>query len=287
MKIVVGVDGSKYSQWAMEWVGRLPLMSPAQIVAVHVVDINGVRGPFVFQPHVLGNEPFIRTELERLENQAKEIKTATQERLAAIGLNGKVKLDHGRISETILRYAVRAGLVVLGHRGLDALDRFLIGSVSAQVTHHAPCSVLIVKQVPRDVQHILLAVDGSRASDKAVKFLVNKLKPMAGHPYEGTAEANVSVIYVRPQHQVYEDVGRSLIRRYAEQLSKVGYPVQEVLRSGHAADEILKYAEDQKPDLILCGARGLGAVRRLLLGSVSTRLLQHSACSVLVVRGTE
>mgnify|MGYP003346169552 CR=1 FL=1 len=43
-------------------------------------------------------------------------------------------------------------------------------------------------------------------------------------------------------------------------------------------------ARQHQADLVICGAKGLGAVGRLLLGSVSTRLAQHSPCSVLVVR---
>jgi len=43
-------------------------------------------------------------------------------------------------------------------------------------------------------------------------------------------------------------------------------------------------AKKHQADLIICGAKGLGAVGRLLMGSVSTKLAQHSPCSVLVVR---
>jgi nucleotide-binding universal stress UspA family protein len=46
----------------------------------------------------------------------------------------------------------------------------------------------------------------------------------------------------------------------------------------------MKAASQQKADLIVMGAKGLGAVARFLLGSVSTRVVQHSSCSVLVVR---
>ena len=46
----------------------------------------------------------------------------------------------------------------------------------------------------------------------------------------------------------------------------------------------MKVAERHKADLIICGAKGLGAVARFLLGSVSTKLVQHSECSVLIVR---
>ena len=53
---------------------------------------------------------------------------------------------------------------------------------------------------------------------------------------------------------------------------------------GKPADEILTVAKQDKADLIVTGAKGLGAIRRVLLGSVSTRVVQHAHCGVLVVR---
>ena len=53
--------------------------------------------------------------------------------------------------------------------------------------------------------------------------------------------------------------------------------------SGDAADGILAVAEAVKADLIVVGARGLGAVERFVRGSVSTKIAHHSPCDVLIV----
>jgi nucleotide-binding universal stress UspA family protein len=74
------------------------------------------------------------------------------------------------------------------------------------------------------------------------------------------------------------------VKRYADQFAKAGFDIEEAPRLGKPADEILKVAKQHKADLIVTGAKGLGALGRALLGSVSTRVVQHSACSVLVVR---
>ncbi|MDN5942768.1 MAG: universal stress protein, partial [Nitrospira sp.] len=50
------------------------------------------------------------------------------------------------------------------------------------------------------------------------------------------------------------------------------------------AEEIMKASVERDADLIVMGAQGLGAIDRFLLGSVSTRVVQHAACAVLVVR---
>lgn len=54
---------------------------------------------------------------------------------------------------------------------------------------------------------------------------------------------------------------------------------------GRPADEILAATSEKDVDLVVVGARGLGLVKRLLLGSVSERVLHEAECSVLVVKG--
>lgn len=56
---------------------------------------------------------------------------------------------------------------------------------------------------------------------------------------------------------------------------------------GHPAATIIRVAEDEKCDLILLGSRGLGEVKRFLLGSVSDAVVHHAHCPVLIVRQRE
>ncbi|HYR60842.1 MAG TPA: universal stress protein, partial [Nitrospiraceae bacterium] len=67
-------------------------------------------------------------------------------------------------------------------------------------------------------------------------------------------------------------------------LLKAGFTAEPVYQLGKPAEEIMKVASKQHADLIVMGAKGLGAIARFLLGSVSTRVVQHANCSVLVVR---
>ena len=59
------------------------------------------------------------------------------------------------------------------------------------------------------------------------------------------------------------------------------------VREGHPADEVLKFINEQSIDLVALGARRLGAISRLLLGSTSEAVLTHAPCSVLIVRHKE
>ena len=65
---------------------------------------------------------------------------------------------------------------------------------------------------------------------------------------------------------------------------KAGFRAEAMCQLGKPAEEVIKVAAAQHTDLIVMGAKGLGAIARFLLGSVSTRVVQHAHYSVLVIR---
>ena len=76
---------------------------------------------------------------------AKTLKRAKQQ-LVVLKLKGTTCKEQGSVASVILKHAPNQdGLLVVGSKGLDALDRFLLGSVSTRVVQHANCSVLIVR----------------------------------------------------------------------------------------------------------------------------------------------
>lgn len=285
MKVLVATDGSKYGQWAIEWVGQLPLTVKPVVRVLHVVDVAALRAPFMIQPVVVGTERYIQQEIKRLEDRAKSAKRESSALLSSLKLSGTVTIERGAVAPTIVKHAARGvGMVAVGSRGLDALDRFMLGSISTNAIHHAACSVLVVKEAACPLTQLVLAVDGSPASDKAVRFLVRHVAPqMNGLEVE---PVNVVVVHVMPflKYPEVREAGQFIVRRYADKLAKAGFAVQEAPKLGKPADEILKVAKRHKADMIVTGAKGLGAIGRVLLGSVSTRVVQHSSCSVLVVR---
>lgn len=277
MKIVLAVDGSKHGRWSMQWVPRLPLVASPTVIAVHAIDLVSLRAPFVAQSIVAGNQPYLRAEVSRLEQQAKRVSAETKDFLASAQIPGKVVVERGTPAPSILKHARRGDLIVLGNRGLTGLDRFMLGSVSQYVTLHAPASVLVVKQPPRVIRRIVLATDGSKSSNKALRFLMEDIRP---------ENIDIVVVHVMPflRYPELKEAGQVLLDRDAERLVKAGHAVSGTLKLGHPADEIIKVADQHKADLIVAGAKGLGAIARFFLGSVSTKLIQHSTCSVLVVR---
>jgi nucleotide-binding universal stress UspA family protein len=287
MNVLVATDGSKYGRWELNWVAQLPFVEPPKVMALHVLDIDALRAPFLSQPVIAGSERYIQEEIEHMETRSAIIITDTKKQMAALKLKGTVRKEQGAITPAILKRAPkRDGLLVVGSKGLDALDRFMLGSVSTNLIHHATCPVLVVKAEAAPVRRITLATDGSDASAKALEFVRAKFQPDLSIGKGGREPIHVSVIHVMPflKYPELKETGRRLVEQSVRTLIEAGFTAEPVCQLGKPAEEIMKIASKHHADLIVMGAKGLGAIARFLLGSVSTRVVQHATCSVLVVR---
>ena len=277
---MVAVDGSKYSRWALNWLTSIPFATPADVTAVHAIDMAALQAPFVIQTPWMNNIRFLRVEAQRLSERGQAIQQDAAERLAAVNLRGRAMVSHGPIVPTILRFAKPHGLVIVGHRGLDAVERVMLGSTSARLVRESRCSVLVVKDRPRVLRRIVLAIDGSGPSRKGLHFLTTAVDPAARRDIE------LVVCHVMPylRYPEVKAAGERLVSSAADKLVRAGYQVIEAARLGPVADEIIKVASHHRADLIIVGARGRGPVSRFFLGSVSTRLLDHADSSILIAR---
>jgi len=222
-----------------------------------------------------------------MEVRAAQIITDTKKQFVALKLMGTVRKEQGAVAPVILKHAPkRDGLLVVGSKGLDALDRFMLGSVSTNLISHATCPVLIVKDEAVPLRRITLATDGSVASAQALEFVLTKFQLNSSTGKGRRVPIHVSVIHVMPfiKYPGLKEAGHKLIERSVRKLIKAGFTAEPVCQLGRPAEEIMKVASKHHADLIVMGAKGLGAIARFLLGSVSTRVVQHANCAVLVVR---
>ncbi len=287
MNVLVATDGSKYGGWALNWAATLPFVEQPRVSALHVLDVAALRAPFLSQPVVAGTERYIQEEIQRMEaRSAKTLKEATQQ-FASLKLKGRARKEQGPVAPTILKCAPkRDGLLVVGSQGLDALDRFMLGSVSTNLIHHATCPVLVVKGEASPLRRMILATDGSDASAKALKFVLAKFRPNGTTGKGGRAPIHVCVLHVLPliMYPGLEAASKKLLEQSVQKLTTAGFTAEPLCYLGNPAEEIMKTASQQQADLIVMGAKGLSAVARFLIGSVSTRVVQHAKGAVLVVR---
>ena len=287
MNVLVATDGSKYGQWGLNWVAKLPFVEPPRVTALYVLDIAALRAPFLAQPVMAGNERYIQEEIQRMEARSVKVLKEAKQQLASLKLTGTACKEQGAVAPVILKRAPkRDGLLVVGSQGLDALDRFMLGSVSMNLIHHATCPVLVIKGQAVPLRRIILATDGSDASAKALAFVLSKFQPDRSTGNGGLVPIHVSVIHVMPivKYPGLKEAGHRLVEQNVRKLVKEGFTAEPLCQLGKPAQEIMKVASKQHADLIVMGAKGLGAIARFLLGSVSTRVVQHANCAVLVVR---
>jgi nucleotide-binding universal stress UspA family protein len=206
-------------------------------------------------------------------------------------------LAHGPLAQTIVRQArrVRADLILIGSRGLSDIQGFLLGSISRQVASITRCSILVVKQPLPQLTRVVLAVDDSKHSRAAARYLRSRILPeSATTTILSSAERPVTDLAVRylSKAQVAElerpvvERATKLVTTLRDEFLKEGYAVDTDVQMDHVIDRIVKQVEAAHADLLVIGSRDLTKSERLHLGSVSESLLRHAPCSVLIVRGT-
>lgn len=137
--ILAGIDGSDHSQRALEWAIKEAALRHAPLTVLTVCrTVVGYWGAAVTYPesHAL---------LARARGDAEE---ATAKALAAVGelrpQQVTVEAVTGIPAEELINAAAGADMVVVGSRGTGGFARLLLGSVSSQVAHHAPCPVVVI-----------------------------------------------------------------------------------------------------------------------------------------------
>jgi nucleotide-binding universal stress UspA family protein len=142
MRILLAVDGSKFSDAATDAVIAQAIPGKAEVRVVHVVDT--MDNPF---PAMTAFDAEIEHAPNVQRKPAEALVEATAELLRAKGLKATTAVEWGDPKSKIIDAAQQwhADLIVIGSHGRTGLERFMMGSVSDAVARHAPCSVEVVR----------------------------------------------------------------------------------------------------------------------------------------------
>jgi len=195
-------------------------------------------------------------------------------------------------------------LVVLGSHGRSGFARLILGSVSLQVLSKAPCSVRIAKDggslKDSGALRLVIGNDGSQEAQAMIRSVAERSWP------QNTRAEIVSVVQTLAPvptpldantyaHEQAYSIIRQADQEMKQRLEKAAAESEDVLRrsgliatsqvlDGDPREIILFKAERANAHAIFVGARGIGRMERLLLGTVSDYIVTHASCTVEVVR---
>lgn len=303
--ILVPLDGSHFGEHALPWAVTIAKRSKAPLRLVHV------------HPHateiMLEASPFYDEELKsKLKTRQRAYLDALCERLKPLLKTPvEVLVDEGDIAEKIRQQVQQTGtdLVVMAGHARGKIERMFLGSVTDELIRTLSIPVLIVHPLAeqadpaaeQSVKHILAPLDGSPFAEQVLEPTAKLAKlfkadltllrvvpplpliePAVAGAYPPTMESMLNRLE-DTQKQLMEQAKSSLEQvadKYRAQVKNIQVRVVENV----AADEILQAAVPPGCDLVAVATHGRRGLVRMVLGSVSDKVIRGSQVPVLVVR---
>lgn len=144
---------------------------------------------------------------------------------------------------------------------------------------------------------ILIATDGSKHSEKAAEEALEMAR-LTGGKVTALYVADVSNYFapIDVSYNVADEAivgmrslvlkdGETAVKRVESMAKVTGIPFEGKIIEGNPADDIMRFAEENKEDIIVIGGIGKTGLEKYLLGSVAEKVVRNSRVPVLVVRG--
>lgn len=311
MRILIGYDGSQSADEAVADLGRAglpPDRTEARVIAVADVygqpaaepRAEGAPGAVVVLRDVERLRGLVRQAVERAQAEAEKAAARLRDTFPGWSVRAEAVADapHGALVRKAAEWA--ADLVVVGSHGRSALARMILGSVSQQVLHNAPCSVRVGRRGPEQGQprgprvRLVLGVDGSVDSAAAVSAVAARHWPPGSEVLVvGVVDARVILDHLQlappagGAHGAAAGASAGLadsLARVCDDLRRSGVAATAAILDGDPRKVLIQEAQRSAADCIVVGAKGHSRIERLLLGSVSAALAARAPCSVEVVR---
>ncbi len=307
-KILVSIDNSKYAENVLDFLIRI-----AETAEVKPeVTLFTVIEP-TLPAEVLGR--LGEAGIERFKALAEDILNPAIEKLKNAGVTAKAEWELGIPAEKIAAKAseTKPSYILMGSRGLTALESLFFGSVTVGVLSRTKTPMLIVRgpvKSTEEVRKIGIAVDGSERSNQVLEFLIANRALLP-------AQCEFHAIYVSKSADDYmfgalgaatlaasgrsaglaqvallnEASGKELEKQSTENVmaplrglfEKLGN-VKEVSLQGKAGDKIAQYAEQEKLDLLVMGSHGRSNLEAAFAGSVVMRVAAQGTVPLFIIR---
>ena len=279
-KILTGIDFGPSTEKVFAYASFFAEVLGASLNLLHVIDYI-VTPPAYLAPYM------------EEEKKVAEKKFATLEkRLRASGIKAETKVISGRLHESFnaMVEKINADMLVLGF-----MSHVLRRSSSEKLIKGLQMPMLVVRGERAEsakmdsikIRRILCPTDFSEASKKALK-VANDLKDIFS--------AEMDVVHVLPNHiikikiekvrdrdRVLQELNDGARDNLNNLLSNYDIEKSGVIEEGEPAKRIISFSKEKDIDLIVMGARGLGLIKGMIIGSVADAVLKSSPCPVLVI----
>ncbi len=281
--VLVCVDGSAASDAAVAWGAREAIMHRLPVTLMYAVPPVVVGWPV---GQLYEEMPqWQKDDAQQVMDRARKAATAA----LRDGESPEIRTEtvYSSVAPALIAASAQARMVVTGAQGLGPLGRLLLGSVTTGLVHHAHCPVAVIHAgaEPDPGAPVLLGIDGSPASEAATALAFDEASRrgvglLALHAW---SDVGVFPVLGMDWHD-RENEGHEIL---AERLAgwQEQYPdvrVERILHCDKPSHWLVK--ESERAQLVVVGSHGRGGFPGMLLGSVSSGVVQAAQVPVIVVR---
>ena len=284
--IVVGVDGSAASNFAVCWAARDAALRNVPLTLVHTY--NAFVPTFPQIPMPTGVAVWQKDDGRRVLEEA--VKLAADATKAHCRIEVASELKCSPPVPTLVEMSEEAEMVVVGSNGRGAVGRVLLGSVSSGVVRCASCPVAVIRDedplIPDPIQApVLVGIDCSPASELATAIAFDEASRRGVELRALHTWSDVEVLDF-PGFE-WETVQSKAERSLAERLTgwQERYPdvtVRRLVVCDRPSRQLIEQSESAQ--LVVVGSHGRGGVTGMLLGSVSNAVVHGARIPVIVAR---
>jgi nucleotide-binding universal stress UspA family protein len=137
---------------------------------------------------------------------------------------------------------------------------------------------------------ILVPVDGSDNSYRALDSALLLSEKLGSNITVVNVTEQVPITHIESEKllsellEAYRKENQEILSKCSKIAAEKGLSIKTLLLQGNPASVILDYSKKEKFDLLIMGSRGMGKFKQLILGSVSSKIVHHSPCAVLLIR---
>ncbi len=292
-RILVPLDGSELAEVALPYATELAGRMASDVTLLYVSDSS--RDPL---------QNMRESYMEKMVGAAKRGVERYLEDPKTQSVHVKSEILSGNPAEVIVDYAEKTdtGLIVMSTHGRSGISRWTLGSVAEKVIRATtrPVKLIRAKGADPDLRKkgvlikTLVPLDGSKEGESAIPYvqeLALRLKTdvilfqVLSPGYNTTSSMGFPQgVTLEQQIEAEKAEAVKYLESVSSRLVQAGLTVESVVQSGNAAEEIIRYADENQVDMVAMSTHGRSGIGRWVFGSVAEKVLYEGSTPLLLVR---